>query len=123
MGRGLLLKSAAEAGTWLLRAGGSPSARAPAGPEAVQRDGTAGKALERLLSAWPAEEFPPDMLQRLVRSAPRLSCGDSTGGHDPHDVLSAPQREALDLAAGVYRARLNRETGEPGLDLPPGYDR
>jgi len=87
---------------------------------ATRRDSAAGEALERLLSAWPAEEFTPETLQRLVRSAGEL--WDSTSGHDPHDVLSAPQREALDLAAAVYRDRLNREMGEPGLDLPPGHD-
>lgn len=36
---------------------------------------------------------------------------DSTGGHDPHDVLSAPQRDALDLAAAVHRASPGQETG------------
>jgi hypothetical protein len=63
-------------------------------------------------SAWDgglADEFTPDMLDRLIRSAGEL--WHSTSGEDPHDVLSAAQREALDLAAAMYRAELNREMG------------
>ncbi len=63
-------------------------------------------------TAWDgglAGQFTPDMLDRLIRSAGEL--WNSTGGHDPHDVLSAAQREALALAAAVYRAALNREMG------------
>jgi len=62
-----------------------------------------------------AGEFTAAMLDRLIRSAGEL--WHSTGGHDPHDVLSAVQREALDLAAAVYRAALNREMG--GADAGP----
>lgn len=63
-------------------------------------------------TAWdggPAREYPPDMLDLLIRSAGEL--WNSTGGQDPHDVLSAREREALDLAAAVYRAALNGEMG------------
>lgn len=56
-----------------------------------------------------ADQFTPAMLDRLIRSAGEL--WDSTGGHDPYDVLSAAQREALDLAAAVYRTAMNREMG------------
>jgi hypothetical protein len=51
-------------------------------------------------------DYPPQKLGPLIRSAAKL--WDSTSGQDPHDVLSAPQREALDLAAAVNRADLNR---------------
>jgi hypothetical protein len=63
-------------------------------------------------TAWDtglADHFTPAMLDRLIRSAGEL--WDSTGGQDPYDVLSAAQREALDFAAAVYRAALNREMG------------
>jgi hypothetical protein len=69
-------------------------------------------------TAWAhgsAGEFPPHMLDRLIGAAGDL--WHSTGGHDPHDVLSAPQREVLDQAAAVHQAALNREMGA-GRDLP-----
>jgi hypothetical protein len=59
-------------------------------------------------------DYPAETLDLLVRSAGEL--WDSTGGEDPHDVLSAPQREALDLAAVLHRAELDREMGS-GHDL------
>ena len=59
-----------------------------------------------------AGEFAPDMLDRLIRSAGEL--WNSTSGQDPHDVLSAAQREALDLAAAVYRGCLDGEMGSAG---------
>jgi hypothetical protein len=61
-----------------------------------------------------AGAYPPEKLDLLVRSAGVL--WDSTGGDDPHDVLSARQREALDLAAAAWRAELNRFPPEK-LDL------
>jgi hypothetical protein len=77
---------------------------------AAGREGTwGGVDGENAWGGGLAGEFTPDMLDRLVRSAGEL--WDSTGGQDPYDVLSAAQREALDLAAAVYRAALNREMG------------
>jgi hypothetical protein len=54
--------------------------------------------------------YPPEDLGLLVRSAGELWA--STGGQDPHDVLSVRQREALDLAAALHRAELSREMGD-----------
>src|SRR5712691_6115222 len=45
-------------------------------------------------SSGPASEFAAGVLDNLIMAAGEL--WDSTGGHDPHDVLSSPQREALD---------------------------
>lgn len=52
------------------------------------------------------DDYPREKLGQLAGSAGKL--WDSTGGQDPHDVLSALQREALDLAAAVHRATLGR---------------
>jgi len=46
-------------------------------------------------------------MDRLAAAAGEL--WNSTGGHDPHDVLSAAQREALDMAAAMYRASFGEE--------------
>jgi len=72
-------------------------------------------------TAWDtglADQFTAAMLDRLIRSAGEL--WDSTGGQDPYDVLSAAQREALDFAAAVYRAAMNREMGA-GDDLAENH--
>ena len=52
------------------------------------------------------DDYPREKLGLLACSAGEL--WDSTGGQDPYDVLSALQREALDLAAAVHRAELDR---------------
>jgi hypothetical protein len=49
-------------------------------------------------------------LDLLVRSAGEL--WNSTGGHDPHDVLSRRQHHILDRAAGLYRADVDREMAD-----------
>jgi hypothetical protein len=54
-------------------------------------------------SAWGGgQAYPPDVLDLLISAAGEL--WDSTGGHDPHDVLSEAQRKALDLAAELHQA-------------------
>ena len=58
--------------------------------------------------------FLPVELDLLIRSAGEL--WDSTGGQDPHDVLSGLHREALDLAAAAWRGELDRYPKEK-LDL------
>lgn len=58
--------------------------------------------------------YLPEDLDLLIRSAGEL--WDSTSGEDPHDVLSALQRETLDLAAAASRAELDRYPAEK-LDL------
>jgi hypothetical protein len=62
--------------------------------------------------AWGAGQIAPAVLDRLILSAGEL--WHSTSGHDPYDVLSAAQREALDLAAAVYRGYLDGEMGGAG---------
>jgi hypothetical protein len=53
------------------------------------------------VSGGPAGRFPLERLEVLARAAGEL--WDSTGGADPYDVLSAAQREVLDLAAALHR--------------------
>ncbi len=112
----------AELAAYRERAAGGSGAGRAAGlvPEAgraaavARHGGPPGGALARLLPGWPGGVYP-EMLEVLVLAAGEL--WDSTGGDDPYDVLSARQRGALDLAAAVYRARLDRDM-DAGPDLP-----
>jgi hypothetical protein len=55
-------------------------------------------------AAWcsPSGKLTPALIRTLVSAAGDL--WHSTGGHDPHDVLSTRQRQALDLAAEITAA-------------------
>jgi len=65
-------------------------------------------------SAGESASYPPAKLGLLIRAAGKL--WNSTGGLDPNDVLSGVQREALGLAAALYRAGPGRYPAEK-LDL------
>jgi hypothetical protein len=63
----------------------------------------------------PAVEFPPEMIDTLITAAGKLR--RSAGGRDADDMLTARQREALDLAAAAHLARLAGQ-GDAGRALP-----
>jgi hypothetical protein len=89
-------------------------------PEAGAREpDEAGQGEVARLLVLPGDQprnynYLPEELDLLIRSAGEQ--WDRTGRQDPHDVLSALEREALDLAAAAYRAELDRYPAEK-LDL------
>jgi hypothetical protein len=66
--------------------------------------------MEREWGGGLSDQLAPGMLDLLVRAAGEL--WDSTGGHDPYDVLSRRRRNVLDRAAALYRAAAHSETGD-----------